>query len=300
MALASGLPDAVLAVGCRPVARGDQPTGGCAGELVPDAARDTRARCRGWTSRPGSRENRARWWWSPRMLTERERHRRPRRSAGSPFPGQPGREPALRAADGFSRRTRGNAARGCAPVAAGAAEDRRAEREVPRATPRDERRLRRRVLPVPSPARLESARAGMDGLRAQTGKARRPECAAARRRGRDEALRVHRRRHRSADGREIRDHARHRHRAAARRGPAIGRSDGAPVESRVLRPGAAARRRRIRHPAAPRRCEHVRIQPLAVRARLRRRVGDRSVHAHGFGRLPGRIRGRLVHRQGHL
>ncbi len=66
----------------------------------------------------------------PRDACQRERDRRSCRSPGSPFPGQPGREPALRTADRFPRRERGNAARGRAAVAAGAGKDQRAEREV--------------------------------------------------------------------------------------------------------------------------------------------------------------------------
>ena len=41
-------------------------------------------------------------------------------------------------------------------------------------------------------------------------------------------------------------------------------------------------------------------EPLALRAAVRRRAGHRSVHARGLRRLPGPVRRRLVHRQGHL
>ena len=51
----------------------------------------------------------------------------------------------------------------------------------------------------------------------------------------------------------------------------------------------AARDRRLRHPAAARRDEPARRQPLAVRAPVRRRAGHRSVHARRVGRLPGRF-----------
>ena len=125
--------------------------------------------------------------------------------------------------------------------------DRRAQREVRR------RARRRRVLPVPSAAALERARGRLDGLRAQARQARRAQRAAARRRARrvsraivgdTDALR----------GRAVRDHARHRHAAAARRGARARRHDGASAEPR--RASTTQRRRvtaRLRHPAAARR-----------------------------------------------
>ena len=56
----------------------------------------------------------------------------------------------------------------------------------------------------------------------------------------------------------------------------------------------------LRHPAAARRRQPARREPLALRAAVRRRAGHRSVHARGLRRLPGPVRRGLVHRQGHL
>ena len=79
-------------------------------------------------------------------------------------------EPALRPVDRFSRRARGNAAGRRTAVAVGADQDRRAQPKV-----------RRRIFSFPSSALLESAGAGLDGLRAQAGEAGGIEFAAARR-----------------------------------------------------------------------------------------------------------------------
>ena len=67
----------------------------------------------------------------PTMLVSKENIEDLDREPGSPLPGKSGRLPALRPADRFSRRPRGNAAGGRTAVAAGPAENRRAERKVP-------------------------------------------------------------------------------------------------------------------------------------------------------------------------
>ena len=105
--------------------------------------------------------------------------------------------------------------------------------------------------------------------------------------------------------REVRDHARHRHAAAARRGAAVRRRDGASAQPPALRHhGQAQGRERVTEGYGilqPRvSVEPARREPLAVRAPVRRRARDRSVHARRLRRLPGRVRRRLVHRQGHL
>ncbi len=129
MARANGLSDPMLAAVVVAFAAGDQSIVGCAGELVPDVARDTApAAANGLLA--GHPAGIAHAGGGPRDACQPERDRRSRRSPGSPFPGQPGCEPALRIADGFRRRERGNAARGRAAVAAGAGKDQRAEREV--------------------------------------------------------------------------------------------------------------------------------------------------------------------------
>ena len=135
------------------------------------------------------------------------RHRGPGRGARSPLPRQPGREPALRAAHRFPRRGRGDAARETRRWRSPRATDRGAQPQVPQ---------RGALLPVPPPAPLESRRARLDGLRAQARQARRPECLL--RGAPDRSLRARRRRNRVAARREVRDHARHRHAAAARCG----------------------------------------------------------------------------------
>ena len=104
-----------------------------------------------------------------------------------------------------------------------------------------------------------------------------------------------------ADRRQVRDHAGHRHAAAARVGAAAGRHDGASAEPRALRcRRAGACRRRLRHPAAAHGGEPGGREPLALRPAVRRGSRHRSLHAHGLRHLPGPVRRRLVHRQGHL
>jgi hypothetical protein len=83
------------------------------------------------------------------------------------------------------------------------------------------------------PAAVESARAHLDGPRAQARKARRSEFAVARR-AEGPVLPYSRRHGRAVDG-EIRHHARQRYRAAARFGAPVHRRDGASSESAAFR-----------------------------------------------------------------
>ena len=111
----------------------------------------------------------------PTMLTSPRNIEDPGRGAGSPIPGESGREPALRPADRFPGCERGNDPGGRGAGAAGPEGDRRAEREV------RERKVRP-VLPFSSPAPMESAGADLDGLRAQAREACGAEPASSRRR----------------------------------------------------------------------------------------------------------------------
>ena len=83
-----------------------------------------------------------------------------------------------------------------------------------------------------------------------------------------------------AGRREVRDHARHGHAAPARLRATVHRRDGASAQSRPFRHRRQARRRRagdrgLRHPAAARRREPARREPLAVFARLH--AGDPGI-----------------------
>ncbi len=197
--------------------------------------------------------------------------------AGGALPRQPRRQPALRAAHRLPGRGPGNAAGGRGAGAGRARRHRRAQPQVPQ---------RRALLPLPSPAALESRRAPLDGLRAQARQALAAQCLPARRphgslfaRGRGDGGAAHG---------EVRDHARHRHAAAARRGAPAGRRHGAPAQPSV-RDSAAA------HGGQP-----ARHQPVALCAAVRRGARHRPVHAGGLRRVSGPVRRRLVHRQGHL
>ena len=158
----------------------------------------------------------------------------------------------------------------------------------------------RHVLPVPSPAPLESARADLDGLRAQARQAGGPEfavCAAA----------VTGVASRSSSARRTvlsdvkyvitldtdtqlpRDAARQFVGAMAH-----------PLNRPRYDEAQAARLRRVRHPAAARGREPAGHEPLALCAPVGQRAGHRSLYPRRLRCLPGSLRGRLVHRQGHL
>ena len=106
----------------------------------------------------------------------------------------------------------------------------------------------RHLLSVPSPAPLEPPRPDLDGIRAQARQAGGPQRPAAGRRPR--RLLPGRRRHRRALRGALRHHPRHGHPTAARRRSRARRHPGAPAEPGGLRPGTAARGRRLRHPPA--------------------------------------------------
>ena len=186
-------------------------------------------------------------------------------------------------------------ARGRAAAAAGPGEDRRAEREIRR---RRGAKQGRHLLPVPSPAALERAGTAVDGLRAQARQACGPERAAARRLG--GSLFARRRRQLAPVRSEVRHHAGHRYATAARCGAAVRRRHGAPAQSPALRRNEAARGGGLRHPATARGGEPAGHEPLALCAPVRGRAGYRPVHARRLGRVPGRVRRGLVHRQGDL
>ena len=76
--------------------------------------------------------------------------------SGSPFSGQPGQKPAFRAADGFQRRCRGNAARRRLPDASGSARHRGLEQEAPKCDGR-------LFLPFPPATTLQSSGTALDG-----------------------------------------------------------------------------------------------------------------------------------------
>ncbi len=228
---------------------------------------------------------------------QRRRHRGPGRGAGGPVPRQSRRPPALQPADRFCGRSHGNASRRRNAAGARAEGHRGTEREVRKHGPDCGRHygLHRHVLSLPPSTPLESARKGMDGPRAQAREACRPQRFPARRRER--FLLARRRTDRGADGREVRDHARHGHAVAARLGAPVRRSDGAPAQPPALRGrrqgrGRRTRDRRVRNPAAARRHQPAGREPFVVRASARRRPGHRPLHARRLGRLPGRVRAR--------
>ncbi len=164
------------------------------------------------------------------------------------FLGQPRRPPALRPAHRLRRRRRRNPCRRTRRCSTWPQQRIAAlnEKYRPRRSPGQ-----RRLLPAPSPAPLEPARTRLDGLRAQARQAGGPERPAARRRP-AAASRAPGRPDRRPRRRALRDHARHRHAAAARRGAPAGRHHGASAESPALRRSERPRHRRLRHPAAAR------------------------------------------------
>ena len=138
------------------------------------------------------------------------RHR-PAGRPGDPLPGQPRPEPVFRAAHRLPRCARADAARRRGPAAAGA-------RRHPVLECAVQPRGRDRLSSVPPAARLESARAALDGLRTQARQAGAVQRAAARRSARA-VLRDHRR---SGDPAHhpVRHHAGHRYRTCRAMPPA--------------------------------------------------------------------------------
>ena len=194
-----------------------------------------------------------------------------------------GASPAFRLVDRFPRRAAGGDRARRAIAAAGPEGHRAVECEIfDRGTGP--------LLPFPSAALLECARAEVDGLRTQARQARRSQRAAARRRpGKFLAAG---RRHRDPDRRQVRDHPGYRQPVATRYGRAVDRRDGASAEPAAMQSGDPHGRPGLRHPAAAHRhqpAEHGAIQLLAP---VRQRGGRRSLYAHGLGRLPGCFPGR--------
>ena len=73
-----------------------------------------------------------------------------------------------------------------------------------------------------------------------------------------------------------------------------------PLNRAAVRRADAARLRGARHFAAARGRQPVRHEPVAICATVRERTGNRPVHARRLRRVPGRVRRRLLHRQGDL
>ena len=95
-------------------------------------------------------------------------------------------------------------------------------------------------------------------------------------------------------------HARFRYAAAARHRARADRHHRASAEPAGGRSAAAARHRRLRHPAAARQRDDGQRRRVAVRAHLCRPHRRRSVHDRGVRRVPGSVRRRHLHRQGPL
>ena len=167
---------------------------------------------------------------------------------------------------------------------------------------RTERQVRecgeRPVLPFSPSTPMEPPGTDLDGIRTQAGKACGVEPAPSRR-GAGSLFR-----RRRQDGgpveRPVRDPPRHGYATAARRGAAVRRGHGAPAEPCAVRRADAARLRGARHFAAERGRQPVGHEPFAIRAFVRERTGDRPVHARRLRCVPGRVRRRILHRQGDL
>ena len=79
-----------------------------------------------------------------------------------------------------------------------------------------------------------------------------------------------------------------------------GRGDGPSAQPARVRLPAPPSRRGLRHLAAAGRREPAELPAFLVRAAVRGRRGGRPLHARRVGPLPGSVRRRVVHRQGHL
>ncbi len=145
---------------------------------------------------------------------------------------------------------------------------------------------------------MESAGADLDGLRTQAWEACGVEPASSRRV--TGSLFQRRRQDGGIIGRTIRDPPRHGYAIAARLGAAIRWSHGAPAEPCAVRRAVAPRHRGVRHIAAARGRHPVGHEPVALCAVVRERTGNRPVHAGRLRCIPGRVRRRILHRQGDL
>ena len=159
----------------------------------------------------------------------------------------------------------------------------------------------RALPPAPSPAHLERGAGQVDRLGTQAREAARAESPAARR-DRHDLPADRRPSSRRALRRPLRDHARRRHAAAAGRRQAAGREDGAsaqPSAASILRTGRVVEGYAVLQP---------RVTPSLPTGRegsLFQRVFSSperpgSLRLRRLRRLPGSVRRRLVHRQGHL
>ena len=202
---------------------------------------------------------------------------------------QPRSTPALRHPRRLHRRRRRDARRR-------RGDSRRGTRRHRGAQPAFRARPRRSLLPLSSPAVLERAPAGVDGMGAQARQDRRVQPAAARRRRHQ--LRGAGRRHHDSSGGALRHHARHRHPIAARHRENARRHHRAPTEPAAIRHASGPRHRRLRHPAAARQRDDGERGRLAVCANLCRPHRGGPVHHRRLRRLSGPVRGRHLHRQG--
>ena len=135
-------------------------------------------RCRSWRCATACRRACARWSWCPTLLTDaRRRVEEQIERLEVHYLANAGRRPALRAALGLDGRADGDragATTSCSPP-------RRGRHRPPEPASWPGAGRRRPLPPVPSPAGLERARRGVDGLGAQARQAARAEPAAARR-----------------------------------------------------------------------------------------------------------------------
>ena len=224
-----------MAGGRDPARARRQPARRRAGELAGDDADRRRSRCRAGFLRTAFRRRCAPWSSVPTMLDERAKRRGParRRSRCATWPIAT-TNCISRLLTDFHDAHRGDDARATRRSLRRAKEGIEAlEREISRATAATAFFLFHR------PRRWNAQRGRLDGLRAQARQARRPQRAAAGQAGR--SLLADRRRDVRACRREVRHHARHRHAAAARRGAATRRDDGASAEPAAFRRGDAAR-----------------------------------------------------------
>ena len=158
---------------------------------------------------------------------------------------------------------------------------------------------RGRVLPLPPPAPMESARGRVDGMGAEARQARRVQPLRPRP-ARATAFSVVEGDLDADAERALRHHPRLRHRAPAGRGAAARRRHGAPAQPRRVRPRARPRRARLRDPAAARRRFAPERASVAVRVDPLGASGRRSVHHGGVRRLSGPLRRGELHRERRL
>ena len=156
------------------------------------------------------------------------------------------------------------------------------------------------VPPAASAPRVRPRSGRLDGLGTQARQAARAQPPAPRRdrhdlpaAGRPPGL--------GAGGRPLRPDARCRHALAARCGAQAGRQAGASAQPAGARRDRSARGARVRRAAAagdlavPQARGGLRVPP-----RLRGAQRDRSLRVRGLGRVPGPVRGGVVHGEGHL